>query len=272
VGTVIATLIRAEFRKTVSVKLWWALLIPVVLVGVLVNAFGGLFTAALTGAGSPSLLPVSLAYSLSLTSIFAVLYGIVTVAGEFRHRTITTSYLQARGRGWLLTAKSVAAAGVGAVYAVGAALAGVPAGLLGGSRAPGVGSVLAVVVIGMVVSALWAVLGTALGTVMSNQVVALIVALVYLLLGELLLSSLLTRAGSPTAARLTSYLPGNAGDIALYEFPARGLVGDEYRQVVELLAGVSAPPPWWGALIVLAFWTAAAAASAWVVGDRRDVT
>ncbi len=268
----LSAIVRAEVRKTVSVKLWWALLIPVVALAALVNAFGGLFTAALSDVGTPSLLPVSLAYSLSLTSVFAALYGIVAAAGEFRHRTVTTTYLLTRGRGRVLTAKALVAAGVGALYAFGAAVVGAPAGLLGGAGAPDAGSVLAVAGIGMVVSALWAVLGTALGTAVSNQVVGLIVALVYLLLGELLLSSLLTRAGSPTVARLSSYLPGNAGDVALYDLPARALVGADARQAVELLAGVSAPPPWWGALIVLAFWTAAVLASAWVVADRRDVT
>lgn len=265
-------LLVAECRKTVSIKLWWALLIPVVLLSALVNAFGGLFTASLADLGSPSLLPVSLAYSLSLTSVFAALYGVVTAAGEFRHRTITTTYLQARGRGSVLAAKSAVAAGVGAVYALGAALSGVPAGLLGGGSAPDAASVLVVTGIGVVVVALWAVLGIALGTVLSNQVVALVVTLVYLLLGEFLLSPLLTRAGSPTVARLSSYLPGNAGDVALYDLPVRALSGADARPVLELLAGVSAPPPWWGALIVLVFWTAAAAAGAWLVGDRRDIT
>lgn len=270
-ATSIGGLLLAEFRKTVSIKLWWALLIPVVLLSALINAFGGLFTASLADLGSPSLLPVSLAYSLSLTSVFATLYGVVTAAGEFRHRTITTSYLQASGRGAVLAAKAVVAAGVGAVYALGAVLAGVPAGLFGGSTAPDAGSVFAVTAVAVVVVALWAVLGTAVGTLLS-QVVAIVVTLVYLLLGEFLLSSLLTRARSPTVARLSSYLPGNAGDVALYDLPVRALSGADARPVLELLAGVSAPPPWWGAVIVLAFWTAAAAAAAWLVGDRRDIT
>ena len=64
----LTAILRAEYRKAVSVKLWWALLIPAVALAALVNAFGGLFTAALSDVGTPSLLPVSLAYSLSLTS------------------------------------------------------------------------------------------------------------------------------------------------------------------------------------------------------------
>jgi hypothetical protein len=72
---------------------------------------------------------------------------------------------------------------------------------------------------------------------------------------------------------LTPYLPGNAGDVALYDLPAHALAGPGFaEQVVEELAGVTAPPPWWGALAVLAGWAMLAAVVAWTVGDRRDVT
>jgi len=123
------------------------------------------------------------------------------------------------------------------------------------------------------VAALWAVLGTALGTMITNQATVLVVTLVYMLVGELLISVLLTRSDSPSVARLASYLPVNAGDVAVYDVAARSLLGDDNSgRLVELLAGVSSPPPWWGALLVLAAWTGAAAATGWLTGRRRDVT
>jgi hypothetical protein len=83
----------------------------------------------------------------------------------------------------------------------------------------------------------------------------------------------LNNSGSPALARLTPYLPGNAGDVAIYDLPADALAGAEYGdRVVEELAGVTAPPPWWGALSVLVGWTALATVVAWTVGDRRDIT
>jgi ABC-2 type transport system permease protein len=267
-------LIRGEFRKAFSTKLWWALLIPVVVLAALVNLFGGLFTAALAeeGADLPILLG-SLAYSLSLTSVFAALYGIVTAAGEFRHRTVTTTYLTARGRGRVLAAKSVSTAAFGALYAGATVVVGTVAGLAGQSGMPDVGSLAAVTGIGIAVAALWAVLGTALGTVISNQVTVLVVALVYMLAGELLLSVLLTRSDSDAVTRLAAYLPVNAGDVAVYDVAGRALLGPAgSAQFVELLAGVTAPPPWWGGLLVLAGWTAAAAATGYVVGGRRDIS
>jgi hypothetical protein len=268
-------LVRAEFRKAFSIKLWWALLVPVVVLSALVNLFGGLFTAALgeahAGTDVPPILLGSLAYALSLTTVFATLYGVVTAAGEFRHRTVTTTYLTVQGRGRALAAKAVSTAAVGALYAAVTVVVGVPAGLVAGSGLPGVGALVAVTAVGLVVAALWAVLGTALGTLITNQAGVLVVTLVYMLVAESLLSLLLGRSDNPDVSRLAAYLPVNAGDVAVYDVAARALLGDGSR-LVELLAGVSSPPPWWGALLVLAAWTGAAAATAWVVGRRRDIT
>jgi ABC-2 type transport system permease protein len=112
-----------------------------------------------------------------------------------------------------------------------------------------------------------------LGILLANQVGALVALLVYLQIGELVLAAVLNNSGSRVLAQLTPYLPGNAGDVAIYDFPARALAGPGFAdQLVEELAGVTAPPPWWGALSVLAGWAALAAVIAWTVGDRRDIT
>ena len=76
--------------------------------------------------------------------------------------------------------------------------------------------------------------GAGLGTLLANQVGALVALLVYLQVGELVLAAVLNNSGSPAAARLTPYLPGNAGDVAIYDFPARALAGPAFGdQVVE---------------------------------------
>jgi ABC-2 type transport system permease protein len=265
--------VRAEFRKAFSTKLWWALLVPVVVLAALINLFGGLFTASLGEEGGPSILLGSLAYSLSLTSVFAALHGIVTAAGEFRHRTITTTYLTARGRGRVLAAKCLSTAVFGALYAAVTVVVGSAAGLAARSGLPDIGPLAGVTAVGLAVSALWAVIGTALGTVISSQVTVLVVALVYMLVGEPLLAAMLTSSGNGVVARTAAYLPVNAGDVAVYDLAGRALLGpSDGGQLAQLLAGVTAPPPWWGGLLVLAGWTAAAAATGYVVGGRRDVT
>jgi hypothetical protein len=279
-----AGVLRAEALKALTVRSWWALALPVAALAISVNVFGGLFGAAVgggLGSGSddvPGVLLASLAYSLALTTVFAAVQGVVLATSEFRYRSVTTTYLLG-GRGPVLLAKSAVAAGIGAGYALLAAVLGLLAGLLGqgAARLPTVGGLLAVVGIGIVVCALWAVLGVALGTLVVNQAGAVVALLVYVLAAENLVS-LVLRAGTDSdrapgaVARITSFLPANAGDVALYDVPARILGGRFATSIVESLAGVAGPPPGWGALLVLMVWTAAAVALAWVVGQRRDVT
>jgi ABC-type transport system involved in multi-copper enzyme maturation permease subunit len=270
--TALVPALRAEWRRVVSTRLWWALLIPVAALAVLVNLFGGLLGGE-TGGDFP-VLPASVAFTLTLTTVFAAVYGTVAAAGEFRHRTVTTTYLTAGGRGRVLVGKLLAGAAVGALYAAVAVLVGVGAGLLGqGGPVAGSATLAGVAAVGIAVAALWGALGAGLGILVANQVGALVALLVYLQIGELVLAAVLNNSDSDALARLTPYLPGNAGDVAIYDFPARELVGPGFAdRVVEELAGVTAPPPWWGALSVLAGWTALAAVLAWTVGDRRDVT
>lgn len=270
--TALVPAVRAEWRRVASTRLWWGLLIPVAVLALLINLFGGLLGS---GAGGDfPVLPASVAFTLTLTAVFAAVYGTVAAAGEFRHRTVTTAYLTAGGRGRVLVGKLTAGAGVGALYAVAAVLVGVGAGLLGqGAAGAGAGTLVGVAAVGVAVAALWGALGAGLGILLANQVGALLLLLVYLQIGELVLAAVLNNSDSDALARLTPYLPGNAGDVAIYDFPARELAGPGFAdRIVEELAGVTAPPPWWGALSVLAGWTALVAVLAWTVGDRRDIT
>ena len=151
-----------SWRRVVSTRLWWALLIPVAVLAVLVNLFGGLLGDGLGDAGGDlPVLPASVAFTLTLTAVFAAVYGTVAAAGEFRHRTVTTAYLTAGGRGRVLVGKLVAGAGVGALYAVVAVPVGVAAGLLGqgAGRVSGAGALVGVAAVGVAVAALWGAIG-----------------------------------------------------------------------------------------------------------------
>jgi ABC-2 type transport system permease protein len=267
--------VRAEFRKVASTRLWWGLLIPVVLLSSMINLFGGAFTAAFAESERLPLLLGSLAYALGLTSVFAAVHGVVAAAGEYRHRTISTTYLTARGRVPVLLAKMLVSAGVGACYAAATALTGVLAGTVAdaGVAFPGVGPLAGTALIGVAVSALWGALGAAFGTAVSNQVSALVALLLYLMAGELMAGALLEAVESDAVRALSSYLPGNAGEVAIYGIPVHEIAGPVTGpQVVELLAGVSDPPGWGVALLVLAIWTAAVGAVGWLVAGRRDIT
>jgi ABC-2 type transport system permease protein len=267
--------VRSEVRKVVSTKLWWGLLVPVVLLSAVINLFGGAFTAAFPESERLPLLLGSLAYALGLTGVFAAVHGVIAAAGEHRHRTITTTYLTTRGRGRVLLTKMLVSAVVGACYAVTTVLVGVLSGLVpdAGAAFPAPGPLLATTLVGVAVSGMWGAIGAAFGTAVSNQVSALVALLLHLMAGELLVGGLLTAVEDDAVRALPAYLPGNAGEAAVYGIPAREIAGPVTGpQVVELLAGATGPPPWPVALLVLAAWTAVAGAVGWAVGGRRDST
>lgn len=273
--------LRSEVRKTTSVRMYWLLLIPIVVLALAMSLFGSLITLLVPEATetSPVLLLAGLASTLSAVSIIGGAYGALAASGEYRHRTVTQAFLTG-SRGQVLGSKVVVAAVVAAGYGLLTALLGPLLGgaVLGGQTLPGAGALVSLGLVGVAVCALWGVLGVAVGTLVPNQAGAVALVVGYSLIGENVLAGVM-RAGEdggsdPSVfARLTSFLPGNAGDIALYESPvgAAGQSGAD-PQVLEFLAGVSAPPPGWVALLVLAAWTVALVALAAVVGGRRDIT
>lgn len=273
--------LRAEVRRTLSVNLWWLLLIPALLLAPAMSLFGGLISLLVPTATETSaiVLLTGTASALSAAAIVGAVFGALLAAGEYRYRTITQAYLTG-GRNQVLVAKTVVAAVVAGLYGLVVAVLGPLLGgaLLGGQQLPGWGLLAGMGAIGVLVCAAWGVLGVALGTVVPHQAGAVALTVGYLLVGENLLSAALrageSALGDPSVlARLTSFLPGNAGDLALYAVPV-SLAGPDAdtRLVLEILAGVSAPPPGWVSLLVLLGWTAAGVALAVVVGGRRDVT
>ncbi len=273
--------LRAEVRKTTSVKLWWVLIVPVVLLSLLTSQFGSLLSLVLPTASeeSPIRLMVGVASATSVVSIIAAMFGALCATGEFRHRTATQAFLTG-ARVQVLGAKVVVAAGVGALYGLVMGILGPLLGgaALGGQTLPGAGELIVLGLIGVLVCALWGVIGVAIGTVVRNQVGAIAIAVGYLILGENVISVVLGLGDEGTSdpswvSRLSSFLPGNAGDLALYDQALAG-AGDpaSTRQALELLAGATAPPPGWVAQLVLVAWAVAAVAVAVVVGGRRDVT
>jgi ABC-2 type transport system permease protein len=268
-------LVHSELLKAFGTRLWWGLLIPVALLALVVNAFGGLFTEIADAlddrTGTPPLLLLSLGYSLTLTSVFAVVAGIVTAGAEFRHRTVTTSYLTGAGRTAVLGAKMLVSALLGALYAVVAGLSAVLVGALSKAQPPDPAALLQVACLGVLVCATWGACGAALAVALGNQVGALVGALVYLLVGEPVLSTLLSAPDAGALVGVAAGLPGNAADAAVLAIPARSLGGGS-DGLLDLLVMVERPLPWAAGLLVLAAWTALAGVLAGIVGAARDIT
>lgn len=257
-GPVLLALVLSEYRKAVSTSAWWALLVPAALICGLV----GLISAK--AGGLAATVPTTLALALSsFGSKFAAIFGVVCSSAEFRHRTITTSYLTAAGRPQLLVAKAVLAGVVGAGYALVCSVVGVLGMMVGGgSFVDDFGTTVGVTAAALLLFALWAILGVGLGALLANQLSAIIGLLVYLLLVEQLITGF---ASLSDLGRIQDYLPGGAAAATLTTLASTssGSLGDLFSSTLL---------PWWISLVIFVGYTLVVYAAGMAVAQARDVT
>ena len=241
-------LLRSEWRKLTTTKLAWVLVGVAIVYSTtqavtLVALASGLLPEVPTGEGmlaDPDYVTAVLGQT-GTASVFALLLGIVAMTGEFRHMTITSTFLATPHRARVLGAKVAVTAALGALVAVLTFLAVLTAtvvALLPFEHAPIDASSAVAVLAGAVIGlALYAVLGVSIGSLITNQVAAIVVTLVWVLLVEALVT-----LAFPAVGR---WLPGGALDAAMDV----GLQAD--------LSGGMTPadtlPPWGGVLVLLAY-------------------
>lgn len=271
--------LRSELRKLVATRLWWLLLIPTVLVTYLISILGAAIavlpddeTIRELGGRFPSLLGVSVTYSVAFTSLIALCLGITASAGEVRHQTITTTYLTTKGRGTVLGAKMLVHAGLGLGYGVAVMVAATLGGLTvgGWSAFPPAEQFLAVTIVGSVVLVLWTVAGIGIGTLITNQVIALVGALLTRLVVENMASLILHRVGAGAVADLlpseasSAFTRKLATDFAIEQAPLR-----TQANVENFLPGGALS--WWAGGFVFGLWVLGCCLGGWLLAARRDV-
>lgn len=280
-------LVRAEFRKIFSTNLWWAMLIPVVVLGFcagwLGTAFVGIVDMVEQFQTSLPLGLLAMSLSTNFGTIFALLFGAMSFAGEFRHNTITTTYLTANPRGWVLAAKLIACATVGLVYGLANVLFASLGALLGsGPDMTDFGSIddwLSVGGAGTLSMLLWALLGVGFGALVTNVVLAVITPLVYKFVIEFTVSISVMET---SLAGIGPYLPGAAGNgivsnLAVPLFVSAVAGPNEPNtprgafELLHLFFGGTYNHPWWVSLLTFVGYTAAFVIGAWFVGRRRDI-
>jgi len=182
--------ISAELFKLRTTRTSWGVLVGALALVLVISAI-----AALAGDFSPTddspgtdLLEIS-----GLVQIFALVLGILIVATEFRHGTITPSLLAVPDRARLVGAKLVAGIAAGGLLGLAAgALCGAIVLPLLSSRGIATGAesgdVARMVLGNAAASALYAAIGVGLGALIRNQVGAIIGALGWLFLVEPLLT------------------------------------------------------------------------------------
>jgi ABC-2 type transport system permease protein len=215
-------LVRAEFTKLATTRLIYGLAAALAAFAAL-TVVGNVIIAGQQGAPPLSTysLPVLVAGPVTLLSGAALLLGILGMAGEFRHQTVTQTFLVTPDRGRVVAAKLVAypLAGIALTLTILAFTAAVAAGWLAAegitpSLVGAVGVALGHVLLGAVLAAgLCGLVGVGLAALVRNQVAALVGVAVWALVVEGLLMSLLNAPSSwakwlPSAAAGALTNPG----------------------------------------------------------------
>lgn len=246
-----ARLLRAELLKLRSTRMALVLLVASIAVAA-INVVALLATAGQEpGLDLARVEDVRTVFgALSGVSPLVLVLGVVIVTAEFRHGTITSTFLAEPRRWRVLAAKLAASLVAGLVFALLSAIVtsavAVPWLALISDDAPvGAAEVAAVVGGAVLALVLWGAAGVAIGALLPNQVAAIVVALVWTSIVESSLVAFLPDVGRWLPSGAAGALASAGGDA---QFPA-----------------------WAGGVLFTGYVVAAVAFAAWSF-TRRDVT
>ena len=249
------TALRAEVRKLTTTQVWVWMIVLAVGLTLLVTSLTSAFTEPDAG-GEP--LEAALNAATSFGYVIAAVLGVIGVTGEYRHLTVTPTFLSVPRRGTVIGAKIALYFATGlllGLLCMGAAIAvGVPWMSARGIDVDlGAESTMRIIIGGIITVAIFGIIGVGVGALIRNQVAAVVGLIIYLFLIEGILSAI------PRVQEAYPYLPGGA---------ASGLIRTDDPNVqspVDLLE------PWQGGVLLLAYGLIFA-----IVGSlltvRRDVT
>ncbi len=191
---------------------------------------------------------LSLISNMGIPGLFMIILGVVGAAGEYRHRTVVSTFLVAPDRRRVLLAKAVA-------YAIGGLAVGiVSAALVLAISAPwlsgqghSLGALgldpgdLAVVAAGsLAYLAISGALGVGMGALVTNQVTAVVAVFVLLLVIDPVVAALAHAYGKFSLQGLGMRLSGNPSDNAGYELFPLGVAALVYLGYAAAVLAVTA--------------------------------
>src|ERR1017187_2210602 len=243
------TLIRNELLKLRTTRTPWLLLAAAQLIVIL--GVAGILLNDGSGVPAPAAVATAVAHS-GLVSLFALMVGITAVAGEYRHKTISDTYLTTPRRIQVVAAKLITYTALGIGYGAAAATtalvtSAICVAVLGGSPCLGYPYLWRTVIGGIVWNAAFAAIGVGLGALIRNLTVAVAVALMWLVIIEEVIAQII-------GTSLGRWLPFTAGE-----------------SLGRLPAFVNAMPQWGAALLLIGYAVLFAVLAAWT-SVRRDVT
>ncbi|MFD4291977.1 hypothetical protein ACFWPA_04730 [Rhodococcus sp. NPDC058505] len=256
-----SALVTAELRKVLTLRFWWALAIAPVVVALFAASIYAAMADGLASSFDSDLstgaVSVGLVVAIAWAVLFAGIFGAVNAGTEFRHRTLTPTFVTTRGRDRVLAAKLAVTALVGLGYAVAVELVAVACmAVFGGDRFAVTPAILAMVAAGAVATVAWSLIGAGLGLLFASPTAAAITLLAWYPVGELVTAAVLSGVGAGGIGR---WLPGAVTWSTVVTPAAEGTV----------LAGFA---PWPGAASMLLVWTAVAVALGWWSTRSRDIT
>jgi ABC-type transport system involved in multi-copper enzyme maturation permease subunit len=266
--------VRSELLKFFTTRLWWGMAIGVAVSGAaFALLFGILYTSESFlessgggfGGGQIVATDTQIANSvytagLSVGYLLMLVIGVVQIGSEYRHRTITSTFLSQPHRPRVMLAKVVALVVIGAGYGllslVGSVLVGAVTLQARGAEPFPSGQVLRTLLLSLLVLGLWALIGLGVGILIPNQVAALLIAVGVAWIVEPLLG-LAISAWDFGQEHLAPYLPSAATQAIVNGAQA---------------SADAARLSWWAGALALAAWAAAFAGAGVARAVRQDIS
>ncbi|HEV7656290.1 MAG TPA: hypothetical protein VGP36_16365 [Mycobacteriales bacterium] len=247
--------LRAESRKLFTTRVWFWLVVLTAGLSLLITGLN----AGLTRIDDPAnFMQDAVSGTTGLAVIISSVLGVIGVTGEYRHLTVTPTFLSVPRRGSVITAKMITYGITGlALGALAVASSVVITAVIFSARGIdvelGSDDVPRIIVGGIVASGIWGVIGVGVGALLRNQVAAVVGILLYRFVVETLIFAI------AKVQQAYPYVPGGA-TTAL----STGS-GDRTNGDITLLT------PWAGGIVLLAYGVAFAVL-AWLFTVRRDVS
>ena len=265
--------VKAEFRKFFSTRMWWGMAIGVFLAGALFAVLFALVVAGShqaqgPGGGGPPLpgldntTMVSTVYTagLSLAYLLTLVVGVMSIGSEYRHKTITSTFLSTPKRVRVMVAKVTSLLGIGVFYGLvflvgSVGVGGAAIAIKGFSPFPEVEPIARALALSLLVLGLWSLVGLGAGILIPNQVAAILIAVGAAWILEPLLGLLL---GLVSWGRtIAQYMPSQA---------TSAMVGQVNASPDVVLLS------WWAGALVLVIYAMVMAGIGSLLTIHRDVT
>ncbi len=273
-------LLRSEVRKYFSTRMWWAMALAMFLVGAVFAAFtGGFMVYGKMPVGDSMINVAESMQDLTLArmiytagiqfgSMLALVIGVLSMGQEFRHKTISNTFLAGPRRHQVVLAK----VGALVLILVVNALAHLAGGLVGGGILLGMGgyplfpdvvALLETFALVLLILVVWGLIGLGLGVLIPNQVAALFLGIAITLIVEPLVAYALTFFEGWDV--LAKFFPSQASTatLSLYRGMDSGLA--------EAMGAGGAQLPWWGGALTLLAYAAVMTLIGLLLTRRRDI-